>query len=156
MVTGRPPFVGDDNIAIIGQHLNTPPVSPSWHRPDVPKGLEALILRLLEKDPSKRPASAGEVRQALAGGETSPPPRQGEETSPLREIAAENPLYRRTFVGREAELRQLQSAFDGAMSGQGALAMVVGEPGIGKTALVAQLATYVSLRGGRSLVGNTL
>jgi hypothetical protein len=33
MVTGRPPFVGDDNVAVIGQHLNAPPVSPSWHGP---------------------------------------------------------------------------------------------------------------------------
>ncbi len=24
MVCGRPPFLGDDNIAIIGQHINTP------------------------------------------------------------------------------------------------------------------------------------
>ena len=54
---GRPPFVGDETVAIIGQHLNTPPVAPSWHRPDCPPALEALILRLLEKDPAKRPAS---------------------------------------------------------------------------------------------------
>src|SRR5205807_2566164 len=65
LVTGRPPFVGDESVAIIGQHLNTPPVAPSWHRPDCPPGLEALILRLLEKDPGKRPASANEVRVAL-------------------------------------------------------------------------------------------
>ena len=65
MVCGRPPFVGDESVAIIGQHLNTPPVAPSWHRPDCPPALEALILRLLEKDPSKRPASATEVREAL-------------------------------------------------------------------------------------------
>ncbi len=38
MVCGRPPFVGDDHVAIIGQHLNTPPVAPSWHRPDCPAG----------------------------------------------------------------------------------------------------------------------
>ena len=47
MVTGRPPFVGDEFVAIIGQHLNTSPVAPTWHRPDCPAGLEALILRLL-------------------------------------------------------------------------------------------------------------
>src|SRR5207248_2878033 len=29
----RPPFVGDESVAIIGQHLNTPAVAPSWHRP---------------------------------------------------------------------------------------------------------------------------
>ena len=55
MVSGRPPFVGDDSVAIIGQHLNTLPVAPSWHNPECPQALEALTLRLLEKDPSKRP-----------------------------------------------------------------------------------------------------
>src|SRR6185436_13304434 len=65
MVCGRPPFIGDESVAIIGQHLNTPPVSPRWHRPDCPQALEALILRMLEKDPSKRPSSAEEVRMAL-------------------------------------------------------------------------------------------
>src|SRR6266508_2709003 len=65
MVCGRPPFVGDESVAIIGQHLNTPPVAPTWHRPDCPPSLGALILRLLEKDPAKRPQSAAEVRDAL-------------------------------------------------------------------------------------------
>src|SRR5438067_7935094 len=69
MVCGRPPFVGDESVAIIGQHLNTPPVAPTWHRPDCPPGLEALILRLLEKDPGRRPASANEVASALAAVE---------------------------------------------------------------------------------------
>src|SRR5204863_4645407 len=65
LVTGRPPFVGDESVAIITQHLNVPPVAPSWHNPQVSPALEALILRLLEKDASKRPASATEVREGL-------------------------------------------------------------------------------------------
>ena len=36
MVTGRPPFVGDESVAIITQHLNTAPVAPTWHNPAVP------------------------------------------------------------------------------------------------------------------------
>src|SRR5881275_2637489 len=42
LVTGRPPFIGDESVAIITQHLNTPPVAPSWHRPDLPLALEAV------------------------------------------------------------------------------------------------------------------
>ena len=148
MVTGRPPFVGDDSIAIIGQHINTPPVSPTWHRADLPPALETLILQLLEKDPEKRPESAAVVLQALEAIEA------GKIKEPSREAPTENPLYRRVFVGREPELKQLQSAFDGAISGQGTLMMVTGEPGIGKTALCEQLSTYVTLRGGRTLVGH--
>jgi tetratricopeptide (TPR) repeat protein len=151
MVTGRPPFIGDDSAAIIGQHINTPPVSPTWHRADLPPALETLILQLLEKDPSNRPASASNVLQALESIDAG---KASKELSKETSTVAENPLYRRVFVGREPELKQLQSAFDGAVSGQGALTMVVGEPGIGKTAVCQQLATYVTLRGGKTLVGH--
>jgi len=151
MVTGRPPFTGDDVVAIIGQHINTPPVSPNWHRPDLPPPLAALIMRLLEKDLNKRPASATEVLEMLEAIEAGKAEQVSTEQS---KALAENPLYRRVFVGREGELRQLQSCFDAAASGQGSLTMVVGEPGIGKTALCEQLATYVGLRGGRALVGH--
>ena len=65
MVTGRPPFVGDDAYGIIGQHINTPPVSPTWHRTDLPSGMEAIILQLLQKDPQKRPASTADILKAL-------------------------------------------------------------------------------------------
>ena len=150
MVTGRPPFVGDDSVAIIGQHINTPPVSPAWHRADLPPALDTLIMQLLEKDPAKRPESATVVLQALESIGAGKAKEPSKETT----SQGENPIYRRVFVGREPELKQLQSAFDGAMSGQGALMMVMGEPGIGKTALTEQLATYVTLRGGRTLVGH--
>ena len=107
-------------------------------------------MQLLEKDPEKRPASAAVVLQALDSiGTGKAKAAPGEKATPV-----ENPLYRRVFVGREQELKQLQAAFDGAMSGHGALTMVLGEPGIGKTALTEQLATYVTLRGGRTLVGH--
>jgi len=46
LVTGRPPFVGDQFVAIISQHINSPPVAPSWHNPEVPQALENLILPL--------------------------------------------------------------------------------------------------------------
>src|SRR6185436_19847339 len=154
MVCGRPPFVGDESVAIIGQHLNTPPVAPSWHRPDCPPALELLILRMLEKDPSKRPANAEEVRKALEGVNTAAAKPRDPTVAADVPNAGDNPLYRRTFVGRENEVRQLQQAFDAALSGQGGLVMVVGEPGIGKTALCEQLATYVALRGGKALVGH--
>jgi eukaryotic-like serine/threonine-protein kinase len=151
MVTGRPPFIGDDSVAIIGQHINTPPVSPSWHRADLPPSLETLIMQLLEKDPEKRPKAATVVLQALESIEKGKSVKE-----PVKEstVPAENPLYRRHFVGRENELKQLQSAFDGAISGRGALMMVVGEPGIGKTAVCEQLATFVTLRGGKTLWGH--
>jgi hypothetical protein len=151
MVCGRPPFVGDESVAIIGQHLNTAPVAPSWHRPDCPPALEALILRLLEKNPRERPGSASQVREALVRLQIeSVAPAEAVEPA----VGVVSPIYGRTFVGREHELAQLKDAFDAALSGEGGLVMVVGEPGIGKTALCEQLETYAVLRGGHTLVGH--
>jgi serine/threonine protein kinase/tetratricopeptide (TPR) repeat protein len=150
MVTGRPPFVGDDSVSIIGQHINTQPISPTWHRADLPPAFESLIMLLLEKDPEKRPGSAKDVLAALESIEKGDIKESVVET----QAQTENPIYRRIFIGRENELKTLQNAFDGAMSGRGALMMVVGEPGIGKTAICDQLSTFVTLKGGKALTGN--
>jgi hypothetical protein len=151
LACGRPPFVGDEQVAIIGQHLNTAPVAPSWHRPDCPPALEGLILRLLEKNPQARPGSASEVLETLERVQAEPvTPAEAVEPA----VGVASPIYGRTFVGREHELAQLKDAFDAALSGEGGLAMVVGEPGIGKTALCEQLETYAVLRGSQTLVGH--
>src|SRR5215475_8455183 len=63
-------------------------------------------------------------------------------------------LEQTPFVGRDREMRQLQAAYEGAAAGQGALVTVVGEPGIGKTALCEQLVRHVVDAGGLALVGH--
>jgi predicted ATPase/class 3 adenylate cyclase len=150
MITGRPPFVGDDAVSVIGQHINTPPVAPSWHRAELPPALETLVLKLLAKDPAERPASAADVRKELAmvsplaGGEA-----EGQPTSA-------NPLDRLAqgaFVGREPELAQLRKGIDAAFSGQGRVLLLVGEPGIGKTRTAEEVSTYAALRGAQVLWG---
>ena len=79
MVTGRAPFLGDSSVAVITQHIETAPVAPSWHNPEVPSALEALILRLLAKVPEARPDGAAAVREALAAISAAPsgPPIAG-------------------------------------------------------------------------------
>ena len=65
MVTGTPPFEGDSAAAVISQHINVAPAAPTWHNPQCPEPLDALILRLLAKDPSDRPESAEQVLDVL-------------------------------------------------------------------------------------------
>jgi hypothetical protein len=69
-------------------------------------------------------------------------------------VAVTFSLAHASLVGRQAELQQLKAAFEVAASGQGALMLLVGEPGIGKTALCEQLCRFVSASGGRPLVGH--
>jgi hypothetical protein len=54
---------------------------------------------------------------------------------------------RSVFVGRAAELRQLTAALDALFSRRGSLALVGGDAGAGKTALVEQVATIAHQRG---------
>jgi DNA-binding CsgD family transcriptional regulator len=62
--------------------------------------------------------------------------------------------YRQVFVGRDEELRQLQAMLDGAIGSRGAIVALLGEPGIGKTALTEQLTAYARERGARTLIGH--
>jgi len=80
MVTGRLPFIGDDVISIIYQHIHTPPVAPSLHNPEVPLPVETLILRLMAKTPDERPQSAAAVREALAASKVHAPSRSSTRT----------------------------------------------------------------------------
>jgi eukaryotic-like serine/threonine-protein kinase len=151
LVTGRPPFLGDDPTAVISQHINTPPVAPSWLTDRCPPGLEEVILNLLAKAPDDRPASADDVRDVLSRVDPA-------QKSASHSDSSENPLdrlARGVFVGRHNELDKLRKAFDGAFAGHGSLVMLVGEPGIGKTRTAQELETYARIRGASVLWGRT-
>lgn len=47
-------------------HLNSPPRDPRYHREKIPEALAHLVLRCLDKEPAKRPASAHAVGKELA------------------------------------------------------------------------------------------
>ncbi|MCW6005450.1 serine/threonine protein kinase [Micromonospora sp. CPCC 205371] len=66
MLTGRPPFLGETAMAVLHQHLERAPVPVRALRSDVPAELDHLIGRLLAKSQGDRPATATEVRDALA------------------------------------------------------------------------------------------
>ena len=147
IVTGRPPFLGDDAVAVISQHLNAAPVAPSWSRRDCPSALEALIETLLAKQPADRPASAAAVRAELASIDLTVPAGGMEHQNPLDRLA------HGVFVGREEEMQRLRRAFDSSLGGHGELVMLVGQPGIGKTRTTYELETYAKMRGAQVLWG---
>lgn len=65
MVTGKHPFLAEHELALLYLIINVDPVPPSALRPDLPKEVEQVILRLLQKDPAKRYQSAAEVQSEL-------------------------------------------------------------------------------------------
>lgn len=65
MLTGKPPFEGDNLSAIMYRILNEAPVPPSARNPRVPAAFDGVIARALAKRPEDRYASAGEFARAL-------------------------------------------------------------------------------------------
>ncbi len=130
LATGRHPFTADTQVGYLHAITGQVPLPPTSVRPDLPAGLEALILGMLEKEARQRP-TAGEVADALQALE----PHVTAHTPPVS-VRSATPAARRHIVGRERERAELRAAFNQAQSGRGLLLCVGGEPGIGKTTLV--------------------
>ncbi|WP_326657098.1 serine/threonine-protein kinase [Streptomyces sp. NBC_00385] len=64
LLSGRPPFEGA-GWSVLAQHLNRTPEPVRNLRPGIPDALDRLVLRLLDKAPNRRPATAEEVSERL-------------------------------------------------------------------------------------------
>ena len=131
LLTGRHPFAPDEPYAQVAVLLHNillhTPNAPHHYQPGVPPALEAVVLRMLDRDPRARP-SAAEIRQVMLDPETI----AGASAAPSVERSHPH------TVGRQRERALLDQAFDDADAGRPALVAISGEPGIGKTTLVEE------------------
>ena len=102
LLTGRPPFVGDGQLATALAHQHEAPPALRSLRVGIPKPLEAVVLRALAKDPSKRFGSAEEMRAALG---TGAPSHESTGVLPAATNSAEPPVE--VEVARGAEYARL-------------------------------------------------
>lgn len=65
-LTGKPPFEGESITQLVASVLTTSPAPAHTLRPDLPPGVDPVILRCLEKDPNQRFRSVRELADALA------------------------------------------------------------------------------------------
>lgn len=66
LLTGRPPFGGDDPIQVLHQHVAATPPRVRDLRPEVSEPLEALVEALLAKDPAARPSAVQAQHRLMA------------------------------------------------------------------------------------------
>ncbi|MCO8307301.1 serine/threonine-protein kinase [Streptomyces sp. RKCA744] len=66
LLASEPVFSGDGDYQLMKQHMDVPPTPLRALRPEVPEGLEALVLDLLAKAPEQRPADAYAVYERLS------------------------------------------------------------------------------------------
>jgi serine/threonine-protein kinase len=70
MLAGEPPFTGPTELAIFSRHVNEPPRSIRVLRPEVPAGVDAAIIKALQKSRAARFYTAGAYARALVIGLT--------------------------------------------------------------------------------------
>ncbi|MBE6920685.1 MAG: Stk1 family PASTA domain-containing Ser/Thr kinase [Ruminococcaceae bacterium] len=117
MATGKPPYDGESPVAVAIQHINGKATLPSMLNPNIPGGLEQIIVRSMAHDPADRYPSAGALLTDLdefrknptilfdynnpntdmdAATRLQPPKRDVDETMPLPKTAAERTAARAT------------------------------------------------------------
>ncbi len=131
--TGRLPFDAEDPVAVLTQHIFTPVTPPTQLRPEVSPALEAIILKLLAKDPQERFASAGELGAALDELARGRSPRLA-PAAPRHNL----PIHLTSFIGREKEIADVKQRLSNTR-----LLTLTGPGGAGKTRLAQQVAAEV-------------
>ncbi|MDQ2937143.1 MAG: protein kinase, partial [Acidobacteriota bacterium] len=151
LTTGRLPFTGDDPLTVVSQHVHASVVPPRVLRPDLPRALEAVILRLLAKEPSQRFAGASETAAALRSSLTAT--EDLTETDSGGAVAILDALSRGHFIGRSSELAEARDLWLRAREGRGHAVLLSGEPGAGKTRMARELTIQAAVDGAVVLTG---
>jgi tetratricopeptide (TPR) repeat protein len=135
LATGEYPFRRDSQAAVIDAHLRTTPPPAIERNPQLSRFFSELIAKLVAKRAEDRFASARALQLALEEGERS---EWWAATESFLE--SEEPVLPRIPVRRETELHgrqdvldRLRSRWDAARHGRGAIILLEGEAGIGKT-----------------------
>jgi two-component system response regulator AtoC len=110
---------------------------------DAQRSLDALIA---SAPPGSVTATASASRLLARRFDLIPLERGGHAEAGACRVVRHSEPGRTRFVGRERELRLLRECFDRAEAGQGQVAMIVGEPGIGKSRLLHELRRQLGRR----------
>jgi hypothetical protein len=164
-VTGRPVHAGATEGELLRRRLTDAPSGLRADHPELPAAVEAEILRMLELEPSLRPAGATEALAAIAGAasaEASGGDRlaSGRSSSPhsarSRSSDTEPAREARGVVGRERELGVLISELGRAAAGHGGAILVEGAAGRGKTRVLDEFCERARREGAVVLRGRAL
>jgi serine/threonine protein kinase len=101
LLTGRPPFEGDNVTAIAIAHVEEPPVPPGERVEGLPQHLDEIVLACLAKDPAARPPDGNALAEALearAATARFPAPAGGEEDDYLHDDGPDGARPRKRWL----------------------------------------------------------
>jgi hypothetical protein len=142
-VAGSPPFTGDTQ-SVLYRIVHEMPQGPRSLGAQIDDEFDQVILACLEKEPSKRPQTAGEVAEALRRYRSRL--RDSDRERELTGLTLQVPRPALSpFVGRSKEFGELQQRLNAALGGECQF-VLCRAAGIGKTRLIDELATLAKVR----------
>jgi serine/threonine-protein kinase len=132
LVTGKRPFDGDSQFAIMSAHLEKTPVPPVEVDPRLPQGLNDAILMSVAKDPAMRFQTAGAFRaavQSILPAKQAAPVLQAPPPPPARAITeppAPAPVFQPMAPAPQAMASASPKSKRGLWMAAGALAAALG------------------------------
>ncbi|MBN2383184.1 protein kinase [bacterium] len=151
LLTGQVPFKAPTVYRVINAKLLHNPPHVSQFRLGIPEQIDALIDRLLDREPHKRPGFASDVARCL-----QPYVSENVRERAVRVSKPRPYLYRPVFVGRKPQLSVLSSQLQSLKEGSGGCVFLTGESGIGKTRLALEFRRLASLSSVKVLTGECL
>ncbi|WP_428269428.1 AAA family ATPase [Haliangium sp.] len=139
-LTGRLPFEGDSVGELLRLHLTAPAPSVRQYRRAVPRVVDELVGRLLQKAPEQRYQSARAVVSDLRSIQSALERGDAEPELVLGLADRRHALTQPSFVGRSSELAALERQLAAAKLGKGSLVVVEAQSGGGKSRLLEELA----------------
>ena len=130
MLTGAPPFSGQNPISVIMKHIRESPPPMGETHIAIPEQTQQIVLKLLAKEPVDRYQSAEEVLHALPSEVVLP----GDEQRDVR-----RKVMRPQFIGRESEMKTLRAMLQDVQAGKQRVVLISGEAGVGKSRLAEEL-----------------
>jgi signal transduction histidine kinase len=141
LLVGRAPFGDIDPRELMHAKMTRKPTSPSTLLDEIPDNLGQVVLTLMARQPEHRYQSAKALLNDLESIDRP-------DFHPRRTVDGKAITVSSRFRGRESELGALSELIRSSRLGGNSMAVVVGPPGVGKTALVAQCEDLIRRLGG--------
>ncbi|NES06900.1 MAG: AAA family ATPase [Okeania sp. SIO2F4] len=140
LLTGELPFKSEDPMELVHCHIVKIPIPPHKVKPEIPKALSEIVMKLIAKTAEDRYQSARGIKHDLEKCW-----QQWQETGSIVEFElgerdiSERFLIPEKLYGREKEVQTLLDAFNRVSQENSELLLVEGYSGVGKTAVVNEV-----------------
>ena len=163
ILTHQLPYASDSPAAILYKKLNEEPVPPSFYKGHISHELNQSVLKAIHNNKEERWQTAEAFSDALndilsidTSSAASIKSDDAANFTNVIEKGGDPSNLHSVFIGREKEFKKLIKLFSQSSRGRGQTVIFVGEAGVGKSTLAAQLRNYAEQNKALVLYGSCL